>query len=113
MVNVLSDKVLTARQFAEYYSNMYFTRCDTYEEARRCLASQHIYIGEGVHLTQINTLPVNVPCVIVQFSTERNYTEHEYRVIRIQKKYLNRFLKNLKESEKEMEAFYNETDDCD
>lgn len=109
MINIISNDIIPARLFAQYYSNLYFMRCDTYNETWRCLASQHIYIGQGVPLTQINTLPDGVPCVIVEFSTERNYTEHEYRIIRIQKKYLKRFMKNMQESEQEKEELYNET----
>lgn len=92
----ICEKPLTATQFAECYSNLYFTKCDTFGETKKCLASACIYIGDGWRLSEIDKIPDNTACVLVEFSTDEDYTVYEYRVMRIQKKYLNRFIKNLK-----------------
>lgn len=95
---IICDTVLNARQFAEYYSNKYFTNCDTFEEVRKCLASECIYIGSGYNLKNIRKMEPSKCYVIVEFSTEENYTEHEYRFMLVQKKYQNRFTRNMKEA---------------
>lgn len=101
MAKIISDKILTSRQFAEAYSGNYYTCCDTWSEVRNCLRSEQIYIGPGLPLSQIPYEFAKVPdenqYVIVQFSTEESYTEYEYKLMRIQKKYEKRFAKNLEE----------------
>lgn len=102
MAQIITDKILYGSQFAECYSGLYFFNCDTFNEVRAKLASQHIYISDGWSLTEIPTalqqLPDDAYCVIVQFSTDRDYTEHEYRLMRIQKKYIKRFIKNMQDN---------------
>ena len=96
-MTIISDSVINARQFAEYYSGKYFTNCDTFDETKRCLASESIFIGEGVRLTDIFNPKYegDNAYVVVEFSTEDDYTQHEIRAMRIQKKYLSRFLRNM------------------
>ena len=53
MAKIISDKILTSRQFAEAYSGNYYTCCDTWSEVRNCLRSEQIYIGPGLPLSQI------------------------------------------------------------
>ena len=96
---IITNDVLSSHQFAEYYTGLYFTHCHTFNETKQCLSSQQIYISDGYLLSDIPKaimeLPVDTPTVIVQFSTENNFTEYEYRLMRIQKKYLSRFIKNM------------------
>ncbi len=94
---IICDKILNSRQFAEYYSNTYFTNCDTFDEVKKCLASECIYIGDGYHFRNISNLDPAKCYVIVEFSSEEDYTEHEYRAMLIQKKYQNRFIRNMKQ----------------
>ena len=97
IMKVISDNVLFGSQFVEYYSGKYIFNCDTFEECKKALAAEHIYISDGIKRTELDKMPEDAACVLVQFSLERNYTEHEYRMMRIQKKYLNRFTRRLKE----------------
>ena len=96
-LNIISDKVIDAPTLAFCYTGLYFTRSNTFRETWRCLCQYHIPLGDGLPLTKIGQADPDGYYVIVQFSTEQNYTEYEYRLIRIQKKYLSRFLKNLNE----------------
>lgn len=93
-MQIISNQVLDAAQFAECYTGLYFLRCDTYKETYNCLSSENIYIGKGYDFKQANNIP-DCPCVIVRFCLEDNYLVSEYKIMRIQKRYLNRFLKNL------------------
>lgn len=106
MAKIITDKILYGSQFAEYYTGLYFMNCDTFNEVKTKIASQHIYISDGYSLSEIpeamKSLPEDAACVIVQFSTEEDYTQHEYRLMRIQKKYLKRFIKAMN---KDYEAF--------
>lgn len=92
---IISDNILYANQFAEYYSGKCFMSCDTFEEVRKCLASEHIYIKRGCPFSQIDSLDTESAYAVVQFSTESDYTQYEYLIMRIQKKYLKRFLRNM------------------
>lgn len=96
---IVTNDILYANQFVEYYTGKYFTRCDTFEEARKCLASECIYIKKGYTFDQIDKLKKDSAYVVVQFSTEDDYTEHEYIIMFIQKKYRDRFLRNMKNDE--------------
>ena len=95
MAKIISDSILYGSQFAEYYTGKYFFKCDTFEEVKNAIASEHIYIGDGEKLSNIprtlNKAPKDAAYVIVQFAKEEDYTQHEYRLIRIQTKYLKRF----------------------
>ncbi len=93
----ITDNPLYPSQYAEAYTGMYFTRCDTYAECQRACASYHIYISKGYHLTDMDKIPENANCVLVNFSTEEDYTKYDWRIMTIQKKYLSRFKKNLTE----------------
>ena len=96
---IVTNDILYANQFVEYYTGKYFTKCDTFEEARKCLASECIYIKKGYTFDQIDKLKNDSAYVVVQFSTEDDYTEHEYIIMFIQKKYRDRFLRNMKNDE--------------
>ena len=105
MAKIISDEIITASQFAEYYSDKFFFNCDTFTEVKRALFCEGIYIGDGIDLTEIPEVLSKAPkdsyFVIVQFSKEENYTEHEYRLMRVQKRYIKRFLKAMEEDCKE------------
>lgn len=90
----ICDKVLSARQFAECYSGEYFIGCDTFSETRKRLASVGISIDDGVKLTELQKMK-DQKAILVEFSTEENYTEHEYRVMSIPEEYLQGFLDTL------------------
>ena len=104
MAKIISDKILYSSQFAEYYTGNYFFRCSTFNEVKQCLASERIFISKGFDfkLTEMQTafkkMPEDAPCVIVQFSTEEDYTEYEYRLMRIQKKYIKKFMERMYEA---------------
>ena len=92
---IVTDKILYANEFAEYYSGKCFLHCDTFEETRKCLASAGIYIKKGYPFSQIDKLSNDLTYVVVQFSIENDYTQYEYIIMRIQKKHLKRFLRNM------------------
>ena len=105
MAKIISNKIITASQFAEYYSGKFFFNCDTYKEVKRALFCERIYISDGIDLTEIPEVLSKAPkdsyFVIVQFSTKYDYTEHEYKLMRIQKRYIKRFLKAMEEDYEE------------
>ena len=94
---ILSDNLLSASQYAEYYSGLYFFRCDTLEETKNCLASEKIWISDGLKLSDLTQLEHldNAYFVLVEFSLPDDYTHHEIRLMRVQKRYLSRFLRNM------------------
>lgn len=96
-INFLCDKPIYASMFVECYTGLYYTKTDTFAEARRRLAYHHIGMADGWKLTEIDNIPDGTTCVLVQFSTEENYTEYEYRIMRVQKKYISRFIRRLKD----------------
>ena len=92
----ITDDVLYGRTYVNAYTGKYFVGAvDTYEECRQACASECIYISKGYKLSEISKIPETANCVLVQFSKETNYTEYEYKIMTVQKKYLRRFLKNL------------------
>ena len=93
----ITDEVLYGSKFVEAYTSFYYFQTSTYEECRRACASSCIYISKGYKLTEIDKIPETANCVLVQFSKEEDYTEPDYRIMTVQKKYLKRFLKNLAE----------------
>ena len=105
MAKIISDEIITASQFAEYYSDKFFFNCDTYKEVKRALFCEGIYISYGINLTEIPEVLSKAPkdsyFVIVQFSTEYDYTKYEYKLMRIQKRYIKRFLKAMEEDYEE------------
>ena len=94
----ITDKVITAQQFVECYTGKCFMDCDTLTEAKNCLASAGIHIGRGLRLTEMfKDAAKNYSAVLVEFSSPDDYNSHEYRVMRIQNKYLCRFISNMSE----------------
>lgn len=98
----VSNKLLTAKQFVEYYTGLYFPYCDTLKEAKNCLSSENIWIGDGCKLTEIDKIKLsNGNFALVEFSTNDNYARYEIRIMRVQKRYLKRFLRNMTADERE------------
>lgn len=102
-MKILCEKPLYAQTFVEYLTGYYYTKCDTFKEAKECLAYNNIYIGSGVPMTQLpskaeKTAGNNDAYVLVQFSDEEDYTVYEYRFMRIQKKHVARFLRRMNET---------------
>jgi hypothetical protein len=95
----ITDEVLYGSKYVEAYTGLYYYQPEvsTCEECRRACASSSIYISKGYKLTEIDKIPETANCVLVQFSKEEDYTEPDYRIMTVQKKYLKRFLKNLAE----------------
>lgn len=95
-VKFIHNKPLFASQFVECYTGLYYTNTDTFFETRDRLAKNGIGMADGWKLSETDSIPADTYCVLVMFSTEENYTEDEWRIMRIQKKYLARFKRNLK-----------------
>lgn len=114
MAKIISDDILYASQFVQYYtgksllnyniSNGLFNY-NTLNGTINLMAFEGIDIGEGVKLSNIskilNKVPEDAYFVMVQFLKQENSTEHEYRLMRIQKRYIKRFMKNMKENQEE------------
>ncbi len=81
MVKFVYDGILDANEFAECYSNKYFTRCNTWLEAYSCLASENIWISKGHNLSETDKLCDDASYVLVRFSKPNSYTEYEYRIM--------------------------------
>lgn len=92
---IISNTVLTAEQFAQYYSGKAYFQCGTFEETRKCLASDGIYIARGYRFTELDRLKPDGKYVIVSFCREDDFTRYEYYIMYVQKKYLKRFLHNM------------------
>ena len=94
----ITDKVITAGTYALCYSGQYFVHCDTYKECQMKLTSEHIYVPKGMPITKLTADDIaKKNLIIVQFSKEECFTDHDYLVMTVQKKYLKRFLKRLEE----------------
>ena len=98
-MNILCNHPLPAYVFVELLTELCYTRCNTMKEAKLCLMRNHIGMGEGWEMTEIDQIPADTNVVLVEFSKEDDYTQYEYRFMRVQKRFLNRFKKNLKELE--------------
>lgn len=101
MAKIISDNILYASQFVQYYTGKFYFNCDTLNEVKNIMAFENIYISDGVELSNIPKTLIKAPedasFVIVQFATREDYTKQEYRLMRIQKKYVRRFVKNMEE----------------
>ena len=101
MAKIISDDILYASQFVQYYTGKFYFNCDTLQEVKNIMAFENIYISDGVELSDIPKTLIKAPedasFVIVQFAIRENYTKQEYRLMRIQKKYVRRFVKNMEE----------------
>ena len=91
----ITDDVIYASTYVEAYTGKYFFNVSTYKECQAACASEGIYISKGYRLSEIDKVPTDMNCILVQFSKESDYTEHDYLIMTIQKKYLSRFKKNL------------------
>ena len=100
MANVVTNEVLTARTFVEYYCGKYFYHLDTFKEMKQALISERIFPSEW-SLVDTDKIPKDAYVVLVQFSKEKDYTEYEYRWMRVLKKDLKKFRERMEE---EMEA---------
>lgn len=91
----VNDKAIYASKYVECYTGKYYTDCDTFNEAKDCLSLSHIRIDNGWRLSEIDKIPDGTNCVLVEFSSEDDYTVHEFRIMPIQKRYLKKFLTNM------------------
>ena len=96
-IKFIHNEPISACFFVECYTGMYYTRTSTFEEVKDRLARHGIHIGPGYTLMNNGKIPADGPCILVDFAKDEDYTQHDYRIMRIQKKYLNRFKKNLAE----------------
>lgn len=97
---IICNDILMSSTYVLAYTKRYFVHVDTLDEVRKALRSEGIYAGRGKRLSEITSSEIESKdryYVLVQFSLEENYTEHEYRLMLVQKKYVKRFVKMLKE----------------
>ena len=88
MLKILTDDVISGRTLVEILTGNYYT-VDTFSECKEALAKHHFYLNEGYKLKDIPELSKKGGSyVVVDFSDEENFTEHEYRVIPVPKKYV-------------------------
>lgn len=100
-MNMLSDRVLSARQFVEYATDSYYLRCDTLRELCSCFWSgTGTPVSKFWKLTDINKVPKDAYCAIVTVSKEDDYTDYENYIVRLQKKFVYRFIENMNDYQK-------------
>ena len=98
---IICNNMLYGSTYAEAYSGKYFFQCDTYDEVKKCLMSQSIYISKGKKMSELTPADIEAKdkfYVLVEFSREENYTEHDLLFMTVQKKYMKRFTRFLRES---------------
>lgn len=95
-MRVITNQVLPARTFVEYYCGKYFCFLDTFKEMKQALISERIFPSEW-SLVDTDKIPKDAYVVLVQFSTEKDYTQYEYRWMRVLKKDLKNFQRNMNE----------------
>lgn len=91
----ICDNAIYPSEFVECYTGKYYTYCDTFSETEKYLSLSNIRIDNSWRLSEIDKIPNDTACVLVEFSSENNYTIHELRIMPIQKRYLKRFITNL------------------
>lgn len=80
MKNIISNKVLTGRQYLELATGKYYTKGDTQSEIEEILARNGFEGLWNFPLDEINEVIENdIRVVLVQCCKEENYTEYEYR----------------------------------
>ena len=68
---IVSDVILTAREFIEALTGEYYL-IDTLEETRKVSEQSGIDMSVGYKLTEIGNIPESVPYCLVEFSTEED-----------------------------------------
>lgn len=101
---IISNDIIYGSAYATGYTGQYFSHCDTYNEVRNALRHIGISISKPKRLSEIT--PEDIAAkdkffILVQFSKEENYTEYDFCWMTIQKKYLKRFIKQLREDDVE------------
>ena len=91
----VSDKAMYPNYFVACFTHQYYTDCDTLSETKQYLSLSHIRIDDGWRLSEIDKIPNGTNCALVEFSSEDDYTIHEFRIMPIQKRYLKKFLTNM------------------
>ena len=94
---IVSNQILTARQYIEGLTNHYYLKCDTFKEAAKCADINGIK-PKSYMLTAMPKMSSGT-YVIVEFSKETNYTEHEYRFMQIPAVLYDKFTAYLKEED--------------
>lgn len=96
----ITNEILSASEFAECYSGCWFTHCVTYTQMRNCLSSVNIWVGKPIPLAALTekVLTDNNYYALVEFLSEDTSKPCYYGVMRIQKKYVHRFSRAIKEN---------------
>ncbi len=97
-VRFICDKILYCRQFVEYCTDKYFTNCDTFEECVARLKSEGMTSPNRYKFSQMEKIPAGSQCVVVEFSTEEDYTIHETFIIPIPDEIVTDFIKRMREN---------------
>lgn len=105
-MQILCNKILTAKQYIEGVTGKYFIHVDTLDETKKALLSQGIAISNGIclmdmiqHITQCVDANPDAAFVFVEFSTEEDFTQHEVKLMRVPKRYIKRFKRFLEEED--------------
>jgi|GEM_PF-4094123 len=101
-MQILINKVVYGSDFAAMLTGKYPMNCDTLAEVKDYLRTEGIYIGDGSELINIpgelaKSSSEDKNFVFVEFSKEEDYTQHEVRLMTIQKRYLSRVKKFIAE----------------
>lgn len=96
----ITDVILSASEFAECYSGCWFTHCATYTQMKNCLSSVNIWVSKPIPLAALTekVLTDNNYYAFVEFLPEDTSKPCYCGVMRIQKKYVHRFSRAVKEN---------------
>ena len=97
---ILTDRKLSAQEFIQYTTGQYFFKCFTLREINQCYWQEcGIPISKYWKLTEINKIPKDAYVALVECSKEDDYMNYEVYFVRVHKKYIKRFKKNMLEDE--------------
>lgn len=97
VVKFVCDKILHCNQFVEYCTNKYFVDCDTFSECVSCLHSEGISCPDKYKFSEIGAIPSGSHCVVVEFSTDEDFTKHDVFVVPIPQNLEADFIKRMEE----------------
>lgn len=110
MTNIISNRIIYPTAYVEALTGQYPLRCDTIDETINHLHAQHVYTSTGYDLKSLPELfakneksDAEKYYIFVEFSLEEKYTDHEVRLMPVQKRYLARVRKYMED----FEAAYN------
>lgn len=96
-MKIISEQIVYPHMYVELACGMYFTRVNTEKEFKYICATKLKNVPTIYKLSDSDKIPNDACCVLMEFSSEKDYTQTYLRFVRVPRIWFSKFNKGLQQ----------------